>query len=395
MVALVDPLHMLVAEFFSEDGWKLDKLKEWIPDWVLPLIHDTHIYPEQEDRMVWLRSSIGEFSLKGAWNSIHQRRESSQVDRMVWNGVTPLKFSFFVWRLVRDILLLEMTLKRVGIPVVSRCLCCGQHEELWRHLFITGPVVVQCSSSPGGGEVRHIRTVVPLSVLWCLWKARNNARFEGMRLDDPRVIKMVDQLLGQLSTTGVLLATHLRGDTDDPWAELVPRPIRQLFSVAVSWKRPQPPLFKLNTNASVSQGRATGGGILRDSSGRVVFAFYKEFGDTKVLTAEGLALLQGLQFCQERQVQGLLVEVDSQVLVHLIQSGTVSKWPLCNMLRRIRHLLASLASSCSHIFQEANSSADLMANLRWGTDFFCTSHQQLPSTVRASILLDAREFLSV
>ena len=64
-------------------------------------------------------------------------------------------------------------------------------------------VLTWCSGrGGGGGEVHHIWTVVPLSVLWCLWKARNNARFEGMRLDDPKVIKMVDQLLGQLGTAG-------------------------------------------------------------------------------------------------------------------------------------------------------------------------------------------------
>ena len=67
----------------------------------------------------------------------------------------------------------------------------------------------------------HIRTVVPLSVLWSLWKARNSARFEGTRFDGPTVITMVDQLIGQFGTAGILSATHFQGDTEDPWAELV------------------------------------------------------------------------------------------------------------------------------------------------------------------------------
>ncbi|XP_071921874.1 uncharacterized protein [Coffea arabica] len=254
VVSMVDSPHMLVTEYFGDDGWKLDRLREWVPDWVIALFHEAHIYPEQEDRM--------------------------------------------------------MMLKRVGIPIVSRCLYYGRHEESWRHLFITGTIAVQ-----PGGKVRHIQTVAPLIVLWCLWKARNNARFEGMRFDASGVIKMVDQMIGQLGTTGVLSATHFRGDAEDPLAQLAARPNRQQYCVAVSWKRPPPLFFKLNTDASVSQGRAAGDGILRDSSGRVVFAFYKEFGDTEVLTAESLALLQGLQLCQEQHVQGLLVHYYKNVVL--------------------------------------------------------------------------------
>lgn len=97
------------------------------------------------------------------------------------------------------------------------------------------------------------------------------------------VIMMVEQVVEQLGKVGVLSATHFRGDAEDLWAELAPRLIRRWHYVAVSWKCPPSPFFKLNTDVSVVQGRASGGGILRDSSGRLVFAFYKEFGEKEVL----------------------------------------------------------------------------------------------------------------
>ena len=45
--------------------------------------------------------------------------------------------------------------------------------------------------------------------------------------------------------------------------------------------------------------------------GRLIFAFYKEFGEVDVLIAESLSLLHGLQLCRNAQVQCLLVEVNS------------------------------------------------------------------------------------
>ena len=67
-----------------------------------------------------------------------------------------------------------------------------------------------------------------------------------------------------------------------------------------------PGFYKWNTDASVREQVASGGGVLRDSTGKVIFAFYKEFGEIEVLSAEASALLFGLQLCVDggfRQVQ--------------------------------------------------------------------------------------------
>ena len=62
----------------------------------------------------------------------------------------------------------------------------------------------------------------------------------------------------------------------------------------VIWTKPPVSRYKLNTDASVANRRASGGGVLRDSNGSLVFAFYKEFGEKGVLQAEALAVLEGL-----------------------------------------------------------------------------------------------------
>ncbi|XP_071933854.1 uncharacterized protein [Coffea arabica] len=208
-----------------------------------------------------------------------------------------------------------------------------------------------------------------------LW---NRARFDGVCLEARGVVSSIASFVEQLGLANKLSKRLFRGDHEDPWARL--------------GKRPPQFCVKLNTDGSVTQNRAYGGRLLRDSDGRLLFAFHKEFEDTDVLGAESLALLHGLRLCTGLVTGSLLVEVDSESLVHLLQAGGVSKWPLCNTLRNISGLLVSLSASISHVVREANSAADNLAGLRLASELYCTSHTQLLGQIRASIGLDSREF---
>ena len=180
-----------------------------------------------------------------------------------------------------------------------------------------------------------------------------------------------------------------------PWVGLCTGPVKWKSVQAVSWNRPPLHHVKLNTDASVAHKRAYGGGLLRDSDGHLIFAYYKEFGELDVLLAESASLLHGFQLCRDLATGPLLVEVDSKSLVDLLNTGATSRWPLCNTLRRIRALLSSLSATVSHIFREANASADALAGLRMSSELFCTSLPQLQHFVRATICLDSREFSSL
>lgn len=78
-------------------------------------------------------------------------------------------------------------------------------------------------------------------------------------------------------------------------------------------------------DASVHAFRVTGGGLLRTFEGKLIFAFYKEFGDVDVLLAEALTLVAGLQCCYDRNIKGFLAEVDSGSLVYLVNSEKMVK----------------------------------------------------------------------
>nr|XP_027090383.1 uncharacterized protein LOC113711414 [Coffea arabica] len=108
--------------------------------------------------------------------------------------------------------------------------------------------------------------------------------------------------------------------------------------------------------------RASRGGVLRDSDGKLIF--YKEFGEKGVLEAKALAVLEGLRVCAAKGVQEVMVEVDSAVLVSLVKSSALGGWSHYNLLRRIHRLLDQVAGSFIHIFREANMVADRLAALQ-------------------------------
>lgn len=90
--------------------------------------------------------------------------------------------------------------------------------------------------------------------------------------------------------------------------------------VAVSWVKPLAGCFKLSTDASLLHRQGFGCGLLRDHEGKLVFVFCKEFGNAHVLLAEALALCYELQICEELLMETFEVEVDLEVLVHLVNS---------------------------------------------------------------------------
>lgn len=152
-------------------------------------------------------------------------------------------------------------------------------------------------SYQGVGE-NHIRVIIPIIILWFIWRASNGAKFDSLMMRAESIVWQVGNFIEQLGEANKL--GSFRGDKDCIWAKWQ-GPIwvgRRLLLVA--WVRPAAQFFKLNTDSSVISSRAFGSGLVCSSEGKVIFSFYKEFGEASVLLAEALALLFGLNLCFER-----------------------------------------------------------------------------------------------
>ena len=111
-----------------------------------------------------------------------------------------------------------------------------------------------------------------------------------------------------------------------------------------------------------------------------------------MLLVKVLAVLEGLRLCATRGLLGVLVEVDSAVLVSLVKSSALGGWSYCNVLRKIRRLLGQVSGSFQHVFREANMVADKMAALQRFLNTVFDSISLLPWDIRGCLALDAREF---
>ena len=63
-VAVQNPPHMLVVEFYTLGGWIISKLQQWLPAHLVQYVYQLSLYPDLDDMMVWLPSAAGCFSIK-------------------------------------------------------------------------------------------------------------------------------------------------------------------------------------------------------------------------------------------------------------------------------------------------------------------------------------------
>ena len=109
--------------------------------------------------------------------------------------------------------------------------------------------------------------------------------------------------------------------------------------------------------------RAAAGGLLRDEDGRVIKAYQVAFGSSSVLYAELLGIWQGLKWCCDLHIDGIIVEADSQVALSLIQKDTRNwHWSVSILLSKILNICKTRTVTFVHIYREGNAAADWLAS---------------------------------
>lgn len=109
-------------------------------------------------------------------------------------------------------------------------------------------------------------------------------------------------------------------------------------------------------------GRGGFGGILRDHVGSYIFGFFGHSGHTKILHAELLGLLHGLQACWEEGFRRVIVYSDSLLAVQLVNDGVQAHHHYANEVHPIQDLLANdWYCSIRHTLREGNQYANFFA----------------------------------
>ncbi|KAL6609634.1 hypothetical protein ACP70R_039603 [Stipagrostis hirtigluma subsp. patula] len=100
------------------------------------------------------------------------------------------------------------------------------------------------------------------------------------------------------------------------------QPFQASRVVMVRWTPSPRGWFKLNFDGSVyhdGSGRASIGGAIRDSAGRVVLAFAEKTEHSTVGIVEARALIRGLQLMRGLRLERVVAEGDDLVLVQLLR----------------------------------------------------------------------------
>ncbi|KAI0491988.1 hypothetical protein KFK09_026251 [Dendrobium nobile] len=273
-----------VSNFIINNGWKVDCLRNILPNNLVDIILNIPLNVNSSDNIICSASSNGKFQMHKLWEKFRQTREKSDRFAAIWHNSFPITYSTFVWRCFKGFLPVDKLLQKKGFFLASKCLCCSNVEDI-NHLFINGQIarkvwsyfILMTSKNvvyipdnlfemvdswfiPKKG---HIFNLIPILILWYIWKARNEAKHDNIKMDEIRIIDNVKRKIIQLynckvisskafykcKNIGVDLGIQLEVDTSD------------YVDSFVYWIKPHHPFVKLNTDGSVGIVNA-GAGVL-------------------------------------------------------------------------------------------------------------------------------------
>lgn len=140
---------------------------------------------------------------------------NDQVWKEIWRAKIPNRVKNFLWRLTRSIPPTRANLSKKGIQLDQTCPLCNNAIETSDHLF------TECSiskltlfASTLGGHSPHQADIIGwllkwltckdvensqlfCTLLWMLWKARNEAVFKNTRPDPIKIVQTATEFVSE------------------------------------------------------------------------------------------------------------------------------------------------------------------------------------------------------
>ncbi|XP_042962496.1 uncharacterized protein LOC122296768 [Carya illinoinensis] len=367
--------------------WKDSLLEELFSPQEREAIKAIPISPvDREDRMVWLHSSNGQFSVKSGYHlhramEVNVEGESSCMarDQQAWKAVWKFKTSpavkMFIWRACSEALPTLANLKRRRVVEDNLCFICKQAPEtsghsLWNCVASQDVLNQSCrkvqkmsyqsnlffdvwSQLVEALDTRELEEVAV--ILRGIWSRRNDilhgrpfkhpTRVFHQALADHNLYKESFQDVGKV---GVKTQTK-----------------------AQKWTKPEEDHFKVNWDVAVrtGEGRIGVGVLIRDHTGQVVGALraQRPFRG-RPFDAEAYGALMAAIFIKELGLNKVCLEGDSKQVVDLLQKYGLD-WSMGGCLvRDAREILNSCTSwSCSHVLRGLNEAAHQLAQMAMGS----------------------------
>ena len=224
---------------------------------------------------------------------------------------------------------------------------------------------------------------VPKILCWKLWLERNNRIFRDTVRSPPQVALKVKALLGDLAASNSNIKNEANADKDDyNWfhnldpsllsriknstKKHTPWEIRLGELEFIKWRSSlEKHVLHVDGASKGNPGNSGSGGVIFDSSGKIVLKFAWGLGHNTNNIAEILAIWQGL--CQARRlsIKHVIVIGDSSII---IQAFNLNKAPknmvLVHYFRKFLNLLKDFDEiKFYHVLRTLNQGADHEANI--------------------------------
>jgi hypothetical protein len=155
-----------------------------------------------EDKLWWIPSRKGTFEVRSFYRALSTQGPSSFPWKGIWRTKAPPRVAFFAWTATRGKILTIDNLRRRGMIVVNRCCLCESDGESVDHLLIHCGVanalwnailsrlglnwvmpssvkeLMACWCSGGRTRSAVVWKMIPLCIMWCIWRERNARCFE-------------------------------------------------------------------------------------------------------------------------------------------------------------------------------------------------------------------------
>jgi ribonuclease HI len=130
----------------------------------------------------------------------------------------------------------------------------------------------------------------------------------------------------------------------------------------------QPPLlnwYKCNVDGASNgnPGKASCGGIFRDSASDFIHAFAEPLGIASSYFAELSGAMRAIEVAFQHGWHNLWLEIDSSLVVAAFSNpNKLISWRLRSRWRNVLTMIRQMNFMVTHIFREGNQAADLLAN---------------------------------
>ncbi|XP_019240872.1 PREDICTED: uncharacterized protein LOC109220861 [Nicotiana attenuata] len=360
------PGNVQVSQFWDAGVWNTQKLSNLVPAHVIETILQTPIFyaPQTPDRPIWKPTSTGQFTSASAWKVIRNKGPLLFLNKKIWHQQIPFKWSFCLWRALRNKLPTDDRVAMFGPPSVNRCVCCRKHQaETISHIFNTGhfakaiwknftatvgfpfsemplnTLLLKWWSLKTKNEVHSLLIdTLPIIICWNLWKNRCAAKYGTKQSSMARVIYSIN--------SDINLMLHAKYPTL-PWPTdwsllyLFSETLQfQITTTLVTWQKPPPNYVKVNSDGSalLNPGKIGAGVIIRDHQGDFIHAIAAPLGEGSNNLAETEAALIGIRWCIDNGFTKIYLETDSALLIHWLTNGTPPPWSIVNSVQKLQQL---------------------------------------------------------